>query len=97
MSRKIVTVSETYELPNTTTFSSTSEMSNRVKQIVSETAATPSAGSMVQVLKTNGAWPARPTASPDTVCCWVGEEPSPPIVQSGTGGMLDNVDMRFIL
>lgn len=97
MSRKIVTVSETNELPNSTTFSPSSKMAERVTEIVNKSTSQPSLGAMVQVLKTNGAWPQRPSASPDTVYCWVGEEPSPPIVQSGTDGMLDNVDMRFIL
>lgn len=38
----------------------------------------------------------RPTASADVIVVWKGPEPSPAIVASGTGGMLDNVDVRDI-
>jgi hypothetical protein len=53
------------------------------------------AGTTLTVIK-NGSWPARPTARTDIVVRWRGADPSPPIVSSGTGGMLDNVDERQI-
>ena len=54
------------------------------------------AGSTVTVAKSGGSWPARPTSRNDIVVQWKGPEPSPAIVSSGTGGMLDNVDIRFV-
>ena len=41
-------------------------------------------------------WPARPTSRADLVVQWKGPDPSPDIVSSGTAGMLDNVDVRFV-
>lgn len=38
----------------------------------------------------------RPTSRSDVIVIWKGPDPSPGIVSSGTGGMLDNVDMRFV-
>lgn len=38
----------------------------------------------------------RPTSRSDVIVIWKGPDPSPGIVASGTGGMLDNVDMRFV-
>jgi hypothetical protein len=38
----------------------------------------------------------RPTSRGDVMVIWKGPDPSPGIVSSGTGGMLDNVDMRFV-
>ena len=54
------------------------------------------AGTTLTVMKSGGVWPARPTARADIIVQWKGADPSPAIVASGTGGMLDNVDMRFI-
>lgn len=54
------------------------------------------AGTTLTVLKSGGSWPARPTARADVVVAWKGPDPSPPIVSSGTGGMLDNVDYRLV-
>lgn len=61
------------------------------------------AGAMIAVVKTGGVWPGgtastgvRPTSRSDVVVAWIGADPSPAIVASGTGGMLDNVDLRFI-
>ncbi len=54
------------------------------------------AGTTLTVTKSGGTWPARPTSRNDIVVQWKGPDPSPSIVSSGTGGMLDNVDMRFI-
>lgn len=53
------------------------------------------AGTTLTVVK-SGSWPARPTARTDIVVQWKGPDPSPAIISSGTGGMLDNVDMRFV-
>lgn len=54
------------------------------------------AGTTLTILKTSGTWPARPTSRTDIVVQWKGPDPSPAIVSSGTGGMLDNVDIRII-
>lgn len=61
------------------------------------------AGSTVVVRKTGGIWPGgdadtgvRPTSRSDITVIWQGADPSPDIVASGTGGMLDNVDVRWI-
>jgi len=54
------------------------------------------AGSVVAVRKVDGVWPARPTARADIVVHWVGADPDPVIVASGTGGALDNVDVRIV-
>lgn len=55
------------------------------------------AGSTITVLKdaTTG-WPARPTSRTDVIVAWKGADPSPSIVSSGTGGMLNNVDYRLV-
>ncbi|GEM_PF-4553627 len=54
------------------------------------------AGSTITVAKSGTSWPARPTSRADVIVQWKGPDPSPAIVSSGTGGMLDNVDIRFI-
>jgi len=54
------------------------------------------AGTTLTVAKAAGVWPARPTSRSDIVVQWKGPDPSPSIVSSGTGGMLDNVDIRLI-
>ncbi len=54
------------------------------------------AGSTITVAKSGGTWPARPTARTDIIVQWKGADPSPSIVSSGTGGMMDNVDIRFV-
>lgn len=55
------------------------------------------AGTTLTVLKdgTTG-WPARPTARTDIVVAWKGADPSPSVVSSGTGGMLNNIDYRLV-
>jgi hypothetical protein len=52
----------------------------------------------VRFVKKNpdGTWPARPTSRADVLVIWDGPDPSPPIVASGTGGMLNNVDKRYV-
>lgn len=54
------------------------------------------AGSTITVIKGTGGWPARPTARTDIIIAWKGPDPSPTIVSSGTGGMLNNVDYRLV-
>lgn len=54
------------------------------------------AGTTLTVMKSGTTWPSRPTARTDIVVQWKGPDPSPSIVSSGTGGMLDNVDVRFV-
>lgn len=54
------------------------------------------AGTTLTVVKAAGVWPARPTSRSDIIIQWKGPDPSPAIVSSGTGGMLDNVDIRMI-
>ncbi len=54
------------------------------------------AGTTLTVQKTSGTWPARPTSRTDIIVQWKGPDPSPNIVESGTGGMLDNIDIRFV-
>lgn len=54
------------------------------------------AGTTITVAKSGGTWPARPTSRTDIVVQWKGPDPSPAIVNSGTGGMMNNVDIRFV-
>lgn len=48
------------------------------------------------VRKQGTTWPSRPTSRVDELVFWVGADPSPPIVTTGTGGMLDNMDLRVV-
>lgn len=41
-------------------------------------------------------WGARPTNRPDVVVFWIGPDPDPTGVDSGTGGMLNNKDIRIV-
>lgn len=54
------------------------------------------ASTTLTVLKSGGTWPARPTSRTDIVVQWKGPDPSPVIVSTGTGGMIDDVDIRLI-
>ncbi len=54
------------------------------------------AGTTLTVSKSGSVWPARPTSRADIVVQWKGPDPSPSIVSSGIGGMMDNVDVRFV-
>lgn len=54
------------------------------------------AATTLTVVKSAGVWPSRPTSRSDIIVQWKGPDPSPSIVSSGTGGMLDNVDIRLI-
>lgn len=54
------------------------------------------AGTTLTVIKSGSTWPVRPTSRNDIIVAWKGADPSPPIVSSGTGGMLNNVDYRLV-
>jgi len=54
------------------------------------------AGTVLAVTRVSGSWPARPTARADVTCWWIGADPSPAIVTSGTGGMRSGIDIRAI-
>lgn len=54
------------------------------------------AGTTITVTKSGSSWPARPTSRADIIVQWKGPDPSPSIISSGTSGMLDNVDIRFV-
>lgn len=53
------------------------------------------AGSTYTILKTQAGWPARYSSRPDLTFIWVGPDPSPAIVASGTAGMHAS-DMRAV-
>lgn len=53
-------------------------------------------GSILYVRKSGSTWPARPTSRADVIVIWLGADPKPAIVSSGTGGMRNNVDLRFV-
>lgn len=53
------------------------------------------AGSSIVVRKTGSSWPARPTSRTDIIVIWVGLDPDPSIITSGTGGAMNNVDVRM--
>jgi len=58
-----------------------------------------SPGTVIEVRPhADGTWPERPTARGDIVVHWSSGPVAsdPPIVNSGTGGMLNNVDVRLI-
>lgn len=39
----------------------------------------------------------RPSTSSDVIVAWLGVDPSPPVVTSGDGGMLDDADVRWVI
>jgi hypothetical protein len=53
-------------------------------------------GSVQYVRKSGSTWPARPTSDATVVVLWIGADPSPAIVTTGTSGMRDNIDLRFV-
>lgn len=55
------------------------------------------AGTTLTVSKSGSTWPLRPTSRTDIVVAWKGADPSPPIVNSGTAGMINNVDYRIVV
>lgn len=81
-----VTLSGTY--PNIT-FTATGNAS-------SPTYANLPAGTTITVMKNGSTWPSRPTDRDDIVVQWKGPDPSPAIITTGTGGMLNNVDIRLV-
>lgn len=58
----------------------------------------PSGTTLTVTKPAGGSWPTppRPTARTDIIVQWKGADPSPAIVSSGTGGMLDGVDLRLV-
>lgn len=76
--------------------SGTSKWINAAAPGGSVTVANLPAGTTLTVSKSGGTWPARPTSRTDIIVQWKGADPSPSIVSSGTGGMMDNVDIRFV-
>lgn len=56
------------------------------------------AGSILVARKpSGGSWPLRPTTRSDIIVLWIGADPAPTIIATpGTGGMLDNVDVRMV-
>jgi hypothetical protein len=54
-------------------------------------------GSTLTVIKSGSTWPQRPTTRTDIVVAWKGADPSPAVVNSGTAGMLNNVDYRIVV
>lgn len=54
------------------------------------------AGMTITIVKSGGVWPARYSSRSDLIFAWKGPDPSPPIVSSGTAGMLNNVDYRLV-
>lgn len=53
-------------------------------------------GATLTVRKLNGVWPQRPTGRTDVTVQWVGPDPDPNIVTSGTAGAIDGVDVRMV-
>jgi hypothetical protein len=51
------------------------------------------AGAVFSAYKSGSAWPARPSSRTDITIFWIGVAPAPAIVTSGTGGMLQDVDV----
>jgi hypothetical protein len=78
------------------TYNSSNKWTNATAPGAAPTYANLPAGSTLTVAKSGGTWPARPTSRSDIIVQWKGADPSPTIVSSGTGGMLDNVDIRFV-
>lgn len=54
------------------------------------------AGSVLYVNKSGSAWPVRPTTRTDIRVIWIGADPDPAIVTSGTAGAY-NGDLRWVL
>lgn len=77
------------------TGASVGALDTRYKQLGIVPIADLPAGSSIVVRKTGSTWPARPTTRSDIVVIWVGLDPDPAIITSGTAGALDNVDVRM--
>jgi hypothetical protein len=63
-------------------------------------ASLPSGTLLVVRRNADGTWPARPTNRTDLIVAWMGtfttSSGEPPIVSSGTSGMIDGVDLRWV-
>lgn len=93
----VVTGGTNVTVTSTTTAGKTTYVVNNTGSAGSPTYDTLPAGTTITVLKSSGGtWPARPTTRADIIVAWKGPDPSPAIVVSGTGGMLDNVDYRLV-
>jgi hypothetical protein len=71
------------------------DVANKAQISHSHVVADMPSGTTLTVFKTGSSWPARPTARADITVQWVGADPSPAIVTSGTGGMLSGSDLRW--
>lgn len=54
------------------------------------------AGSLVQVTKSGGVWPNRPTTRTDITVIFIGADPSPSVVTSPSVAGMYNGDVRWI-
>jgi hypothetical protein len=54
------------------------------------------AGTVLQITKSGGVWPNRPTSRADLIFEWVGPTPDPAVVTTGSAGMLSNSDRRLV-
>lgn len=61
---------------------------------VKVTAANLPPGTNLIVRKVGSTWPVRPTTRTDIVVTWVGADPDP---GTGTGGAINNVDLRMVV
>jgi len=50
---------------------------------------------VLSAVKASGTWPARPTSNPSTVVMWIGADPDPAVVTTGTAGMYAG-DIRIV-
>lgn len=65
---------------------------------MSDPASAPMGSGFVVKPNPDHSWPARPTGRKDVVVFWQSgpESPDPQIVNEGTGGMMNNVDVRLV-
>lgn len=83
--------------PATTTPISAANLNKTEQALAALYAIVESLGGHVRfVAKVAGVWGPRPTSDPNVLVIWVGPDPSPPIVSSGTGGMRNDRDTRFV-
>jgi hypothetical protein len=53
------------------------------------------ATSILVIAKSGSTWPTRPTSRTDIRVAWLGPDPAPNIVTSGTAGAINNLDLRW--
>jgi hypothetical protein len=85
-------------LATVATSGSYNDLTNKPSTISSVDYSVLPAGTTITIIKdpVNG-WPSnRYSARADLIFAWKGPDPSPPIVSSGTGGMLNGVDYRLV-